>query len=511
MQKIFNSREVIELEAQLVEERSDWNGASELIAHKSIAVCNRIKQDFLANRRAVIFAGPNEKGALAIKVAQSLLGMQYDVEVVLLNPSGNLPPEVVSERDDFLEESDRLIEVTTNSFNPPLIDETDLLIDGIQGVETNPSLNNVVKYLNGIKAIKIALEIPSGMSEESDQLIDYTKIFRADATYTFYSPKLLFFFPEYEPYVGRWRVLQPSFYTPQSKSDATFTLFDTQAMENALPTRRRFSHKYDYGKDLLIAGSRGMMGAAVLAGKAAMISGAGHLTLRVPEGMDTLIHTTLPEALVLEDPSEESFSSAAFLLSDYTAIAVGPGIGRSTETKLALEQLLSSYKLPLILDADALAILAEDEGRLLEMVPKGSILTPHVGEFDRLFGPSRNSRERIEKARIEAQARGLYILLKGAYTALALPAGQVVFNPTGNPGLATAGSGDVLTGIILALLGKKQSPMIACAAAAFLHGFAAENYAADYCEESLTASALIQYLPTAFKRFTSDSVGSLYL
>ncbi|MBR8731655.1 Bifunctional NAD(P)H-hydrate repair enzyme Nnr [Porphyromonas levii] len=511
MQKIFNSREVVELEAQLVDERSDWEGVSELIAHKSIAVCNRIKQDFLLNRRAVVFAGPNEKGALAIKVAQSLLGMQYDIEVVLLNPSGNLPTEVAMERDDFLEESDRLIEVTTNSFNPPTIDETDLLIDGIQGVEPNPSLNNVVKYLNGIKAIKIALEIPSGMSDVSDELIDYTKIFRADATYTFYSPRLLFFFPEYEPYVGRWRVLQPSFYTPQSKSDATYMIFDTQSMESVLPMRRRFSNKYDYGRDLLIAGSRSMMGAALLAGKAAMVSGAGHLTLRVPMGTNFIIHTSLPEALVSEDPSEESFSSASLPLADYTAIAVGPGIGRSTETRLALEQLLSSYKLPLLLDADALALLADDEGRLLDMVPKGSILTPHVGEFDRLFGPSKNSRERIEKLRTAAEERGLYILLKGAYTATALPTGQVVFNLTGNPGLATAGSGDVLTGIILALMGKKQGQMIACAAGAFLHGFAAENFAADYCEESLTASALVQYLPTAFKRFTSDSVGALYL
>lgn len=501
----------MELEARLVDERSDWEGALELIAHKSIAVCNRIKQDFLVNRRAVIFAGPNEKGALAIKVAQSLLGMQYDVEVVLLNPSGSLPNEVALERDDFLEESDKLVEVTTNSFNPPAIDETDLLIDGIQGVDLNPSLNNVVKYLNGIKAIKVALEIPSGMSEEMEESIDYTKIFRADATYTFYSPKLLFFFPEYEPYVGRWRVLQPSFYTPQSKNDATYALFDTQSMESALPPRRRFSNKYDYGKDLLVAGSRGMMGAAILAGKATMVSGAGHLTLRVPQGMDTIIHTALPEVLVSEDPSEESFSSAALPLNDYTAIAVGPGIGRSTETKLALEQLLRSYKLPLILDADALALLADDEGRLLDMVPKGSILTPHVGEFDRLFGPSRNSRERIEKARAIAESRGLYILLKGAYTSIALPTGQVVFNPTGNPGLATAGSGDVLTGMVLALLGKKQNQMIACAAAVFLHGFAAENYAADYCEETLTATALIEYLPTAFKRFTSDTVGSLYL
>lgn len=511
MQKIYSSREILELEERLVDERSDWEDASELIAHKSIAVCNRIKQDFLSNRRAVIFAGPNEKGALAIKVAQSLLGMQYEVKVVLLNPSGSLPTDVAKGRDSFLEESTHLIEVTSNAFNPPVITESDLLIDGIQGVELNPSLNNVIKYLNGVKATKIALEIPSGMSEDHEEMIDYTKIFRADFTYTFYSPKLLFFFQENEPYVGVWRVLQPSFFNAQTKADAPYLVFDMQSMETALPTRKRFTNKYDFGKDLLIAGSEGMIGAALLAGKAAMVSGAGHLTIRVPHGKDSIIHVGLPEALVSQDPSEEGFSSAAMPLKDYSAIAVGPGIGRSTETKLALEQLLINYKQPLILDADALALLAEDEGRLLEMVPKGSIITPHFGEFDRLFGPSRNCRERLKKAKEMAQSRGLYILLKGAFTATALPTGQIIFNLTGNPGMATAGSGDVLTGILLALLGKKHSQQSACAIASFLHGFAAENYTAEYCEESLTASSLISYLPIAFKRFTSGNIGALYL
>lgn len=510
MQKIYNSREIAEMEAQLVAERTDWEDASELIAHKGIAVCNRLKQDFYASRRAVIFAGPNEKGTLAIRVGTSLAGMQYDVEVLLLNPKGELPEEVVAERDAFAEVSSHLTEVTSNAFSLPEIAPQDLLIDGIQGNELLPSLNNVTKYLNQVKAIKVALEMPSGMSDEMQGPIDYTKILKADTTYTFYSPKLLMLLPENEPYVGQWRVLYPSFYSAKSTSNASYMYFGTQEMEQVLPTRQRFSNKYDYGRDLLIAGSKGMMGAAVLAGKAAMTSGAGHLTVHVPSEQGAILQIALPEALVREDASEESFSSVGYPLSNYTTIAVGPGLGRSTESLLGLEQLLENYTQPMVLDADALYLLAQEDGRLLERLPKGSILTPHVGEFDRLFGPSRNSYERLELARREATRLGVYILLKGAYTATATPMGQVVFTMSGNPGLATAGTGDVLTGIVLALLGQRVPQLEACAAAAFIHGFAAESYSSDYCELSLTASRLIEYLPIAFKRFTSNSSNTLF-
>lgn len=511
MQKIFNATEILEMEQRLLEERNDWDDSSEMLAHKAIAVCNRIKQDILTSHRAVIFAGPNEKGALAIRLAHALIGMQYDVDVVLLNPKGNLPPDLIRERDDFLELSTRLTEVTTNAFTPPVINPNDLLIDGIQGVELLSSLNNVIKYLNTIKAIKVALEMPSGMCEQQDGAVDYTKIFKADLTYTFYSPKLPFLLAENAPYVGHWKVVIPSYYTPIDHSDAEYAIFDTQEMERIIPLRKRFSNKYDYGKDLLIAGSERMMGAALLAGKAAVVSGAGHLTLHIPEGQSGVVFAALPEALVSIDPSAESFSTADLHLSDYSAIAIGPGLGRSMESYLAFEQLLSTYQQPIIIDADALYLLAQDDSRLLSMVTPGSILTPHIGEFDRLFGPSRNSRERLDKLQDAAKRLGIYILLKGAYTATALPTGQIVFNLTGNPGLATAGTGDVLTGMVLAFLGKKHSQKEACLASAFLHGFAAENYCLDYSEESLTAGHLIEYLPYAFKRFSSANPVSIYI
>lgn len=509
MQRIYNQKEIQQLERQILERRSDWDSPRDIITHKSIALFNRLRQDFPSNRRVVIFAGPNEKGALAIKLGTSLVGMHYSVQVYLLNPLNDLPEVVELEKADFLAECEDLIEVT-KGFDPFAISREDLLIDGVQGADEMVQLNDIVRYLNTLEAFKIALEIPSGMVDGNNEGEDFSKIFRADVTYSFYCPKLAFLFPEHEAYIGAWSVILPSFYTGEEEVKGAYAIFDTREMEQAIPKRHKFSHKYDYGKGLLIAGSEGMMGAALLAGKAAMVSGIGHLTIHVPRGAQTIIHTALPEALVSLDPSEESFSSDTLELESYNAIAVGPGLGRSMESYMALEMLLTKCQCPLILDADALTLLTREEGRLLEMVPKGSILTPHIGEFDRLFGTSVNSYQRLEKACTEAEARGVYILLKGAYTATATPKGEVIFNLSGNPGLATAGTGDVLTGMILALVAKKHSPQSACTIAAYLHGFAADIYAREQCEESLIASQLINYLPIAFKRFKSDNTIAPY-
>lgn len=509
MQRIYNQSQIQKLEQQILKSRSDWESYRDIITHKSIALFNRLRQDFPSNRRVIVFAGPNEKGALAIKLASSLVGMHYSVQLYLLNPLDYLPEIVELEKADYLAESGELIEVT-RGFDPFYISEDDLLIDGIQGVEEIVQLNDIVRYLNTLKAIKIALDIPSGMIDGDHAGADFSKVFQADVTYSFYSPKLAFLLPENEAYVGVWSVIQPSYYTDEEEVDSIYSIFDTREMEQAIPRRRKFSHKYDFGKGLLIAGSQGMMGAAVLSGRAAMTSGIGHLTIHVPNGTEAIIHTTLPEALVSIDPSEESFSADDLDLESFQAIAIGPGLGRSMESFLALEMILTSYQHPLILDADALALLAREDGRLLNMIPKGSILTPHTGEFDRLFGPSDNSFQRLEKARKQAIERGVYILLKGAFSATATPEGEVIFNLSGNPGLATAGTGDVLTGIILALFAKKHSAKSACAAGAYLHGFAADIYTREQCEESLTASELINYLPIAFKRFKSDNPSSLY-
>lgn len=507
MQMILDYRQVKVLEESIIADQHYTE--DELRAQKSNAFCMQFKKDFGGLRRVVLFAGPNENGALGLRIATTLTSLNHDVMVVLLNPTGTLPELVIRERDNFRASyEERLMEVSSH-FCPPPINESDVIIDAICGIELQAPLTgsvpNVIMYLNSLHAHKLSLEIPSGLLEADNRENEVSKIFKADYTYTFYSPKLSFLFRENHSAVGITRVLNPGFIPSSEGFSSDYMLFDASEMEQSIPPRGIFTHKYDYGKVLLIAGSKGMMGAAILAGKAAMSSGVGRLTLHVPKGYDSAIHTSLPEALVSIDPSEDSFSSERLQLELFDAIAVGPGLGRSTESRYALEHLLRNYRRPVILDADALNLIATAGDFFLDLIPRGSILTPHVGEFDRLFGGASSSFDRLDKAIDVAKERQINILLKGAYTATCTPEGKVFFNTSGNPGLATAGTGDVLVGMILALLGKGHTASEACRIAAYLHGFAADLYASAYCQESLTASRLIDQIPLALKRFRNDT------
>lgn len=513
MQMIYNYTQVLELEKMILREQGF--SEEELRAQKSNAFCMQFKKDFFGRQRIVLFAGPNENGALGLRIATTLASLSHEIIVVLLNPTGALPDYVIAEREIFKANYEESFMEVTSQFAPPPIHESDILIDAICGIEQRTPLTgtipNVIKYLNSLQATKISLDIPSGLMEEDNSTNDESKIFKAKLTYTFYSPKLSFLFRENNSCVGVWRIMNLGFNLPDSQASFDFQLFSSFDMEQALPKRKIFSHKYDYGKVLVIGGSKGMVGAPILAAKAAMNSGVGHLTIHLPKGYDVVAHVSVPEALVSVDPSTESFSDENIEVDQYDAIAVGPGLGQALETKMALESVLRNTQRPMIFDADALNIMAQAESNLMDIVPEGSILTPHEGEFDRLFGASLSSYERLMKAVKIAKSRKLNILLKGTYSATCTQEGRVYFNTSGNAGLATAGTGDVLVGIILALLGKGHSAMQACCIASYLHGFAADLYATSFCQESLTASKLIEQLPIAFKRYKNDEEQQFFI
>jgi NAD(P)H-hydrate epimerase len=267
-----------------------------------------------------------------------------------------------------------------------------------------------------------------------------------------------------------------------------------------VPKRNKFAHKGDFGHALLIAGSRGKVGAAVLAAKACMRSGAGLLTVHVPACAETIVHTSFPEAM-LEPDEEADFISETVNLSKYKAIGIGPGIGLEKKTARVLLQLFQTAHQPLVVDADAINLVARNSA-LQEMLPPGSILTPHPKEFDRLAGNSANSFERLQKAVEWAVRFQSYVVLKGANTAICTPDRQCYFNPTGNPGMATAGSGDVLTGIILGLLAQSYSPLAAALVGVFLHGLSGDIAADQNSQESLIASDIIEHLGSAFKKIS---------
>jgi NAD(P)H-hydrate epimerase len=264
-----------------------------------------------------------------------------------------------------------------------------------------------------------------------------------------------------------------------------------------IKTRNPYAHKGSMGHGLLIAGKYGMAGAAILAGKASLRTGLGKISIHTPTSNNDIIQISIPEAIVSHDMDMEMITHIPDSIL-YTAVAMGPGIGTSKETANALHELLTEAKIRVVLDADALNCLGMNK-EWLELIPQDSIITPHPKEFDALVTPSTSTYERIEKAKKLARDYRIYVILKGHHTAICTPEGHTYLNTSGNAGMATAGSGDVLTGIILSLLCQHYTPREACLLGVFLHGRAGDIYAEENCEESLTASDIIQYIPKAIR------------
>ena len=265
-----------------------------------------------------------------------------------------------------------------------------------------------------------------------------------------------------------------------------------------LQDRSPFAHKGQMGTALLIAGSYGMAGAAVLASKACMRSGVGKVVVNTPRRNIPILQTAVPEAVV-QPGSEETIFAETVDTEDYQALGIGPGLGQSEQTAIALIAQLRRTQCPIVIDADALNILANHRA-WLQQLPKGIIMTPHPKELDRIEGHSTDTYERLTKARNLAERTKGYVILKGHYTAICCPDGHIKFNSTGNAGMATAGSGDVLTGILTGLLARGYKPQDACVAAVYLHGLAGDLAAQELGEESMIASDIIKYLGKAFLR-----------
>ncbi len=334
---------------------------------------------------------------------------------------------------------------------------------------------------------------PDLMEPQSENII------RAHKTLTFQLPKRAFLFSENFEYTGDFKVLPIGLdETFLDDKECDLYYYDEYLARNEFVHRTKFGYKNTFGHVRLIAGSKGKMGAAVLCAKAAMRSGAGLVTASVPAcGLDVL-QITLPEVMCEADTSVDALKDIKYDAS-FSATAIGPGIGQAPETALMMRRLLKDAAQPLVLDADALNIIADKN--LHRDIPANSILTPHVGEFDRLFGKHDNSFERFRKAREKAVELQLIIVLKGAHTAIALPTGEIYLNSTGNVGMATAGSGDTLTGVVGSFLGQGYKPEIAARLAVFIHGQAGDLAADQFGYEGMIAGDIINMLPAAFDLF----------
>jgi len=376
-----------------------------------------------------------------------------------------------------------------------------LVIDAIFGIGLNRPLEGefakIVELINSWPNKKVAIDIPSGLLADASSK-GFSRL-QVDRTISFQIPKLAFFMPENAEALGEWELVDIGLDNKFIQSfPSTYKFLKREVMINKLPRRDKFSHKGNFGHALIIAGSYGKIGAAILAGKACLRSGVGLLTMHVPRCGYDIIQGSLPEAMAIADSAHEWLSSLG-QLSSFSAIGIGPGIGQHLETASLLSDLLNKFQGKLVFDADAINIFSTNR-HLLELLPEKSILTPHPGEFKRLVGDWKNDFEKIEMQRAFSEHNKVIIILKGAHTTISDVDGQIYFNSTGNPGMAKGGSGDVLTGIITSFLAQGISEIDSAVLGVYIHGLAGDLANEEFGEKSMLPSDLITKIPFAFQQ-----------
>ncbi len=456
--------------------------------------------DWLAERidtskKIGIVCGTGNNGGDGLGIARILHDWGYLVKVWIIRGSAK-------ESEDFKTNFSRLpekLEVIDFPASPSkeIFLSHEVLIDAIFGAGLSRPVTGIyskaIEAINAAPALRIAVDIPSGLFADKHSS---GFVVMAAHTVTFHLPKLAFMMPENNSFVGEWHVVDIGLNKSFIQNTSTpFYFLDKKSIKKILKPRLVFSHKGDYGKALMIAGSYGKMGACVLASRAAMRAGVGLLTVLIPKSGYSILQATVPEAMVSVYHEDEIFTDSVSLDS-FDVIGVGPGIGQTKETTAALKTLLTSGK-PMIFDADALNILSANR-EMLKDIPEGSILTPHPKEFERLAGKWKDDFERLEKQINLAKELRSIIILKGARTSIASPTGTVYFNSTGNAGMATGGSGDVLTGMLTGIIAQKYSPIETAILGVFLHGMSGDLAVRNKGMNSLIASDIIDYLPEAF-------------
>lgn len=498
--KIFSAKDNKELDEYTVEKESI--SLYELMERAASAVTYEIISRWRRNTPVVVFAGPGNNGGDALAVARMLSEEGYAVSVYFFNPTRNASP-LAQKNFELLSNTTVKAEEVILTFIPPELTKGVLVVDGLFGVGLNRPLTggyvSLAQYINESEASVLSIDMPSGLFSEDNSTNDQRGIVKADITVSFQYPKLAFMLEENAEYVGEWRIADIGI-SPEIIAEKETPLFYIEAEDVAmlLKSRSKYADKRQYGHLLLVAGSAGMMGAAVMASKAALRTGAGLVSVHSAACGEEIVQTSVPEAMFIGDSNMNRVTNCS-LSKWHNVVAVGPGLGKHKDTLEALTYLLNKANVPLVIDADALNMIAETKG-LFAKVPKYSVITPHKYEFDRLFGKSETMYQRLLRAKHIAVEREITIVLKGANTAVVKPNGEICFNSTGNPGMAAAGSGDVLTGIIASLIAQSYAPSDAAVMGVYLHGLAGDMALEEESQESLLATDIIKNLGRAFKK-----------
>jgi NAD(P)H-hydrate epimerase len=494
--KILSAAETRQADAYTIE--NEPIASIDLMERAAISFTEIFTKCYDSSRTVKIFCGTGNNGGDGLAVARLLLKQKYQVETYLVNFNGQGSA-------DFLINYERLrkkhkINILTEKEIFPRFDKEDVIIDAIFGSGLTRPVEGyyaqIISEINEKANHIVSIDIASGLFADSSS--SKGAIIKPTLTISFQMPKLAFMIPENEAFVGRWEIadigLDQDFI---NNTGSKHYLLTHTLVKNIILERKRFAHKGDFGKAIMLSGGLGKMGAAILGAKACMRTGAGLLTMQIPQCGYEIMQTSVPEAMVSIDIQKDFLTQYPDLVP-YNAIGIGPGIGTHPDTTKMIYKLLENYTKPLVIDADAINIIGKNRF-LLEKLPEGSILTPHLKEFERITEPCQDHFERLELQQTFSKKYGVIIVLKGANSSISLPDGKIYFNSTGNPGMATGGSGDVLTGILTGLLAQNYKPTDVALLGTYLHGLAGDEAASRKGMESLIASDIIDGIPQAYK------------
>lgn len=476
-------------------------GMVDLVDKTALALSDWVREHISVSNSILVFAGTGNNGADGIALARLLHEEHYKTYVYLINYSDKRS-EANTRQLELYKQSGGAIMVIDDAGKLPDLDSKTIVIDALLGTGSNRKMEGLlletVKYLNEQKAVRIAIDLPSGLNPDSHS---EGPAVEANITLVLEAPKLALMFAENEKYVGEWYLIPLNLHPAFIRNLKTqLHLISADLATNIIKShpRKKFSHKGTFGKALIAGGSRGKYGAVLMAVNAALRSGCGYVTAHIPAEAAAIMHTVSPQTLVEADKGEKEITT----IPDpalYDAFAIGIGMGVSRNTESALESFLDLVELEhnVVLDADAINIIAKSK-HLQGMLSPNTIITPHIKEFERLAGKADNDYERMEQLQNLSAKLNCIIILKGAHTMVSLPDGHIFFNSTGNVGLAKAGSGDALTGLLAGLLAQGLQSFEAALLGIYIHGLAADLAAKTTGTRSMLIEDVIGKFAEAF-------------
>jgi ADP-dependent NAD(P)H-hydrate dehydratase / NAD(P)H-hydrate epimerase len=475
----------------------------DLMERAALACEHKLMRILDHDDKIIVVSGKGNNGGDGMAIARLLYERGFQVKLAVVHYTDKFSEGAQVNYDLYKSKfPDHIVDVTSTEEIKLLFEDCSVTVDAIFGSGLNKPVEGlaaeVIDLVNKSACKVISIDLPSGLFTDSSS-INNKSIIKADLVLSLHAPKLAFFMPENHVYVGSFDVLDISLNEEAVALQASPYFFpERESVAVLLKKRNKFDHKGKFGHALLVAGSKGKAGAAVLSASACLRSGAGLLTVHSVKEVTSALLCNLPEAMSNTDVCEEYISEVS-KPSGYDAVGFGPGVGTNKDTETVLKNIIQNCAGGLVIDADGLNILSENKTWLAFMMPS-VILTPHIKEFERLAGKSENDFDRLEMLRQFSIKHGCIVILKGAYSAIAMPDGNVFFNSSGNPGLAKGGSGDVLTGIILGLLARGYTPPKAALIGTYIHGYAADLCTKKMSMESILASDVIKMLPKAFRK-----------